>query len=267
MPLALGVEALEHLALERPRLQVEMEDRGGLSHRRRANGAVEAVGIPSGIVRLVAGIGPVALERGLELLDQVRRRRLRQTNVPLNAVQHGAVRQVGRSDIRRRVPGQSFEQPRLRVQPRRPRVVRDFDLGADRREPVERAALRGPGVHGGDDAERPARVAVCLERGTNDAETVPANEGAQQVDAVGRMNLPLDRHADRRLTAGVDEQVCRRQRNQGIRCRLGERCATAKGPNLAQDLQRDDEVLSSGADSAACPCSRSHTSNALQSSA
>ena len=30
MPLALGLEALEHLALERPRLQVEMEDRSGL---------------------------------------------------------------------------------------------------------------------------------------------------------------------------------------------------------------------------------------------
>ena len=98
MPLALGVEALEHLTLERPRLQVEMENRGGLGHRCRANGAIEPVGVPGGIVRLVAGIGPVALERGLELLDQVRRRRLRQTNVPLNAVQHGAVRQIGRSD-------------------------------------------------------------------------------------------------------------------------------------------------------------------------
>jgi hypothetical protein len=58
------------------------------------------------------------------------------------------------------------------------------------------------------------------------------------------MNLPLDRHANRGLTAGVHEQVCRRQRDQGVRGRSRERCAAAKGTNLAQDLQWDDEVLS-----------------------
>jgi hypothetical protein len=115
MPLALGVDALEHLALERPRLQVEMENRSGLSRRGRANRTVEPFGISGGIVRFVAGIRPVALERGLELLDQVRRRGLGKTHVPFHTVQHGAVRQVGRSDECRRVPGQSFEEPRFRM--------------------------------------------------------------------------------------------------------------------------------------------------------
>jgi hypothetical protein len=58
------------------------------------------------------------------------------------------------------------------------------------------------------------------------------------------MNLPLDGHAHRRLTAGVHEQVCRRQRDQWVRGRSRERCAAAKGSNLAQDLQRDDKVFS-----------------------
>ena len=45
------------------------------------------------------------------------------------------------------------------------------------------------------------------------------------------------------MSQGETEQVCRRQGDQGIRCRLGERGATAKSPNLAQDLQGDDERL------------------------
>ena len=94
MPFTLGFQALQHLALERPGLEVEMEDLRRLRDDGRPHGAVKPVGIAGGIVRLVVGIGPVALERGLELLDQIRRRRLRKTHVPLDSVEHGAVRQI-----------------------------------------------------------------------------------------------------------------------------------------------------------------------------
>ena len=43
--------------------------------------------------------------------------------------------------------------------------------------------------------------------------TVPTNEGAQQVDAVGGWNLALERAADRRLSASVDQEIADRERH------------------------------------------------------
>ena len=77
-------------------------------------------------------------------------------------------------------------------------------------EPVERASLRGPGVHGGDDAERPSRLAMAFQSRSERSKAVPTDERAQQVNAIGRVNLPLDRRPDGRLAASVHEQVGRR---------------------------------------------------------
>ena len=94
MSLALSVEALEHLALERPRLEVEMEDLRCLREDGRPHSAIKPVRVARGIVRLVVGIGPVALERRLELLDETGRRCLGQSYVPLDSVEHGTVGQI-----------------------------------------------------------------------------------------------------------------------------------------------------------------------------
>src|SRR5207249_4540628 len=67
MPLAFDFKVLEHLALERPRLRIEMEDRRGLRDRRRPNGAIEAVGITGRDIELVVRIRPVAFKGRLEL--------------------------------------------------------------------------------------------------------------------------------------------------------------------------------------------------------
>ena len=78
--------ALENLALERPGLEVEWKiavaSVTDVARTARSNGRASRRGRTAR-----SRVGPVALERGLELLDQVRRRRLRQAHVPLDAVQ------------------------------------------------------------------------------------------------------------------------------------------------------------------------------------
>jgi len=50
-------------------------------------------------------------------------------------------------------------------------------------------------------------LAMRTELRQQEPEAVPTNEGAQQVDAVRGWNLSLERVADRRLSASVDEEI------------------------------------------------------------
>jgi len=95
VPLSLCIQAVKHLALEWPRLYVDVKDRRGLSNRCRSHSAVEAFGIPGGVIWLVVRIRPITLESGPELLDEVWCRRLSETHVPFDTVEHGAVGQIG----------------------------------------------------------------------------------------------------------------------------------------------------------------------------
>ena len=78
MPFALHGELLEHLALMWPGFDIQEEkrrlERLALLRRHRA---IESSGIPSRFVRLVFGAFPVRVERGIELLEDVRRAHLR----------------------------------------------------------------------------------------------------------------------------------------------------------------------------------------------
>jgi len=47
MAFPFGFQALEHLALEGPRLEIEVEDRSGFSGRRCPHRAVKTIGIAS----------------------------------------------------------------------------------------------------------------------------------------------------------------------------------------------------------------------------
>lgn len=80
MPITLRFQALQNLALEWPRLQVDLEDLRRLRDDGRPHSAIKPSGVARRIVRLVVRIGPVALECGLELLDQIGRRYLRKTH-------------------------------------------------------------------------------------------------------------------------------------------------------------------------------------------
>jgi len=80
------------------------------------------------------------------------------------------------------------------------------------------------------------------------SKAVPADERAQKVDTIGRVNLPLDGGADGRLAAGVHQQVGCRQRNQRLRSGSGESGAPGECPNLTQDGQRNDQRVVVGLD-------------------
>ena len=88
---------------------------------------------------------------------------------------------------------------------------------------------------------RPARLAVCFERWPDDTEAVPADKRAKQVDAIGRMNFPLDCRSDGGLAAGVHKQVGGRTAEPGVVVSVGEGTAAAERLNLAQDRQRNNE--------------------------
>ena len=87
------------------------------------------------------------------------------------------------------------------------RVVRHLDLRAARHQPIERFPFGGPGEHGGDHAEWPARSAMCLELIFQQPQPMPSDEGAQQVDGVGGRDLVRQRVGEGRLPAGVDQEV------------------------------------------------------------
>jgi hypothetical protein len=73
------------------------------------------------------------------------------------------------------------------------------------------------------------------------AEAVPADERAQEIDAIGRVNLPLDRRADRGFATGVHQQVGGRQRNQGLGRGAWKRGAPGECPDFTQNSQRNDQ--------------------------
>jgi len=148
-------------------------------------------------------------------VEHVRRADLRQADVPLDAVEQRRLRQIGGADVRRGVAGLAAEEPSLGVQARGLRVVAHLDLSAELHEPVERLALGGPGVHRGDHAQRLASAAVRGQRAFENTQTVPAHEGAEQVDAVGRRDLVGERVRKGRLAAGIHQEVGRRERHVG----------------------------------------------------
>ena len=162
VPFAFHAEALEDLALVRIGQNIERQERKRLGCAFAGNRPVESSGIARRVVRFELRVLPVALEGRPELLEQFRRRHLRQPHVPLEAVEKGRVREVGRPHVGRREAGLPVEQPRLGVQPRGACVVRHPHLRPERHKAVERPALRGADVGRRQDPERPSTLAVRL---------------------------------------------------------------------------------------------------------
>ena len=92
------------------------------------------------------------------------------------------------------------------MEPGRGRVVGDLDLGADAGERFAGAELCAAGVRRGDDADLLAAVDEAAHRLDQVADACPADEGEDDVDAVGRLDLCGDLVADRRLVAAVGHE-------------------------------------------------------------
>src|SRR5471030_1736032 len=100
-----------------------------------------------------------------------------------------------------------MEQPRLRVKPRRASLVRHLHLPTHLDQGVERSSFRRYCIGRRDNTKLMSPLAMRTELRQQEPEAVPTNEGAQQVDAVRGWYLSLERVADRRLSASVDEEI------------------------------------------------------------
>ncbi len=212
---ALRGQGLEDLLLVRVGADLQPRD----DRRRRL--APERRPQPLGVERAgrVVGderrIGPVAVEGPLELAHQVRRRDRRQPHVPLQPVDQRRPREVAAADERRGVAGVAVEEPGLGVQAGRAGLVADPDLGAVAAHQLVHGALLGRlHVGRGDHAERDAAGAQRVQLVGQHADAVPADERAQQVDAVGRAQLGPQLGTERRFLGRVGEQRGRRQRGR-----------------------------------------------------
>ncbi len=118
------------------------------------------------------------------------RRDARQPDVPLHAVEQRRAREVRRTDVAGVETGVAAEHPRLGVQPGALGVVLDPHLGAElTNEPVERQALGGAHVGGGDDAKGAAAPLQAAELGLQQPQAVPFHEGAEQIHLVRGVDL------------------------------------------------------------------------------
>lgn len=122
-----------------------------LRARRDRERLVEPLGVGLRVVVDEGAVGPVRVEGGLELGEQLGSVRAREFHVPLQAVQQSGPAQVRRADVGRAVARGAPEQPGLGVQPGRPRLVVDLDLRPEvAHQPVQRGVVRRTHVRRGD---------------------------------------------------------------------------------------------------------------------
>ena len=153
-------------------------------------GIVEAVAVALRVVGLERGVVPVAVEGGLELLDEGGRRDGREAHVPLDAVQQGRAREVARTDVGRVETGVASEQPRLGVETSAQRVVLDAGLRPELLdETVECGSLGGSHVGRGDDAERHSTIAEIAKLALDHSDPVPLDERHDDVDPIRGRDL------------------------------------------------------------------------------
>ena len=178
-------QVVEHLALEGVGLDVdegEVDRCGGLAGG--ADGEVESIGVFFWVVGLEMVVGPVRLESGAELVDDVGTGDPGGSDVPLETVDQGRLGEVGGPDPGGVEPGVPFEEPRLGVETGGPGVVGDLHVGALFHQPVESPPFGDAGVGGGDDPEWPAGFELVGDLVGDEAEAAPLDEGDQGVDSI-----------------------------------------------------------------------------------
>ncbi len=188
----LAAEVLEDLLLEGVRTEVEEEPRGLAAIRGGAEGLPEPL-LPGGVVRVEPfelRVRPERLELPAELLDRVRVALLGELDRPLEAVAEGRGGEVGRADVGRAEARLAVEEPRLGVEARAPRVVRDPHLDAGQAcERLQRRRVGGAHVDRRQEPEGPVGGGEGLERLAQLLPPAPGDERDDRVDAVGRRDL------------------------------------------------------------------------------
>src|ERR1700674_1397610 len=116
------------------------------------------------------------------------------------------MRQIGRTDISGRKTAIPGEEPRLRVQASKSRVVRDLDLDADLREFLEGSNVGGPRIRGRDQANWHPSIAESAKLVHEYPNAAPDDKGAEEVDTVRRLQFLLDRGAKCGLLLRRNEQ-------------------------------------------------------------
>ena len=216
-------ELLEQRLLERPQLDL---DRTEQQRRPDALDRCAARELLRVVVDAVPAL-PVAFEDGPQLLEGVAVPGLSDADIPLEPRHLRGVGEVRRADVGGRVAARPMEDPRLRVEARRGRVVRDADVGTEACELVERALLRAAGVRGREDAQPLALRAVAAKRVDERAHAAPPDECDHGVDRVGRAHLRAQLVNEARLTRGVGEDGRVEQRRQRPLDHVGSRVGTA----------------------------------------
>lgn len=95
------------------------------------------------------------------------------------------------------------------------RVVLDLDVSTElAHESVECVGVCCPHVRSGDDAERRAAFSTSSKFRLEQSQSVPLDEGTQQVDLVGRVQLCFELGAETRFTSRIRQERRFRQRRR-----------------------------------------------------
>src|SRR5688572_33342465 len=93
------------------------------------------------------------------------------------------------------------------MEPSAPGLVRDAYLGAEADQLVDRALLGGTHVGRGQDAHGDASCDGRTKGFTNQHDAGPLEEGAEEIDGSGRVDLRFELSPELGLPAGINEQV------------------------------------------------------------
>ena len=168
-----------------------------------------------GLEGLEVAARPVRLEDGRHLGDDIGVPGGREADVPLQTRNHGAVREIRRSDVGRGLPAGAIEDPRLGVEAGGGLVVRDTNVGSGIGERLERFHLGAVRIRGGEETNSAAILEMAAKRRQHRVDAGEPDEGDQDVDAVRRRDLrdQLVQHTG--LAGCVDEQRAVAQRGEG----------------------------------------------------
>ena len=191
----LSGEGVEHLALIGVGPQSEPHRRGGDARATRG-GRIHTPGQGELVIEAIAllgggGIGlefallPVGLKGAFKLAQHRGRFQGRQAHVPLQAVEQGGSREVGRADVGGAGATGAMKQPGLGVQAGAAGVGANAHLGLVLHQPIEGAAVGGAEVDGGEHPQGPPCSQVLLQNGLQQTQPAPLDEGTKQIDPIG----------------------------------------------------------------------------------
>ena len=124
------------------------------------------------------------------------------------------------------------------------RVGADAQLGTALHQPVERLAVSGAHVDGGEHAQGASGVEVGAQLVLKQPQAAPLDEGAEQIDTISRGTFRLQGQAHTGLAGGIDQQGAIGQGDQGPGQRgfVGQK---GRGPQLLQQPGAGVELVAS----------------------